>query len=212
MSIHAIRDPRRGLRICLAVAALAWAAAAWGAADMHLAGEETLGSGLAIGLGLLIGVLAPLAALNFWRGAQVFAALRRGEKQVARWTVGAAELAAFSAGEVARNAAGGEQRNLWTPPRDPPPAGLEVIVAEDSLLLGDTWFGFAGSGRLRIAGVGLLQGDPPAIAFRTVTQWVHEHRRQTAHGTLRIPLGAGAGAAAQAVIGHYARIAAGAAG
>jgi len=204
--VRSIHNPRRSVLICVAVALVAWAVVAWGAFEMREADEEAIGPPLKVGLGILPAILAPAFAYNFWCAMTVFAAMRRGENQIGRWTVTAAELAEFAANDSARNALGREHRNTWTPPRQPPPAGLEIIVAADSALVGDTYFALATTSGFKITGVRLLSEGLPAIAFRTVTTWKHEHRVHTAVDALRIPVSRAAGPEAAKVLGHYAQV------
>lgn len=204
--MRSIHNPRRSVLICVAVTLVAWAFVAWGAFEMREAGEEAIGPALKVGVAILPAILAPAFAYNFWCGMKVFAAIRRGENEIGRWTVTAAELAEFSANDSARNALGREHRNAWTPPRQPPLAGLEIIVAADSALVGDTYFALATASGFKISGVQLLSEGLPAIAFRTVTTWAHEHRVHTSVGALRIPVSRAAGPEAAKVLGHYARV------
>ncbi|TWT15109.1 hypothetical protein [Reyranella sp. CPCC 100927] len=206
MHNHGIRNPQRSALICVAVTVVAWAFVAWGALEMHMAGEETLGSGLKIGLALLPAILAPAMFYNFWRGMKVFAAIRRGENEIGRWTATAAELAEFSANDHARNALGRENLNMWTPPRRPPPQGIEIIFVADGVLVGDTYFALITTGMFKITGVRILSESLPAIAFRTGATWMHEHRVHTAVGALRIPVSRAASAAAARVLGHFERV------
>lgn len=201
-----IRNPRRGVLICVAVTVVAWAFVAWGAFEMREAGQEAIGPALKVGLALVPAILAPAFIYNFWRGMKVFAAIRRGENEIGRWTVTAAELAEFSANDSARNALGGENRNAWTPPRKPPLAGLEIIFVADGALVGDTYFALVTTGMFKIIGVQLLSEGLPAIAFRTVTTWAHEHRVHTSVGALRIPVPRTASPEAAKVLRHYARV------
>lgn len=163
-----IRNPQLMALICVAVTLAAWISIGWGVLEMNAAGRETQGSGLKIGLALLPAMLAPLLAFNFWWGMKVIASIRRGEKAIARWSVTAAELAEFAAGDKARNALGAEYLNDWSPPREPPPSGIEVIFVPDGVLVGDTYFGIATTGIFRFSNVWMLAGAPPAITFRTI--------------------------------------------
>ena len=129
-----IRNPQRSMLICVAVTLVAWGSVAWGVIEMNVAGRETAGSGLMIGLALLPAILAPFLIFNFWRGVRVIAAMRRGEWQIARWTVTAAELGEFAASEKAHNARGIESLNDWTPPREMPSSGIEVILDRKSVV------------------------------------------------------------------------------
>jgi hypothetical protein len=194
--------------ICLAITVIAWASIAWGAFEMNATGQETLGSGLKIGLAMLPAIFAPLMAWNFWWAMKVFAAMRRGEKQIARWTVTAAELAEFTASNKARNGLGVEHLNDWSPPREAPPSGIEVIFAADSVLVGDTYFALAISGPFRFTGVWMLIEGPPVIAFRTRTTYANRFSTRTMHGELRIPVSLRAGAEVTRVVTHFERVAA----
>jgi hypothetical protein len=155
-----IRNPGRSVLICIAITVLACLSIAWGVIEMQAAGQETLGSGLKIGVALLPAILAPFMALNFWGGMKVMAAARRGEKQIARWTVPAAELTEFVTSDKARNALRGETVNDWSPPRDAPPEGVEVIFVPDGVLAGDTYFSLVTTGLFRFSGVRMLAEGP----------------------------------------------------
>lgn len=204
-----VRHPRRNMLVCLDVTLVAWASVAWGAFEMGEADQEALGPHLMVGLGLVPAILAPAFALNFWRGVKVFAAIRRGENAIGRWTVSAAELAEFSPNNGRHNALLGENVNVWTPPRAPPPAGLEIIFVADGVLVGDTYFALVTAGIFRIIGVRMLAESPRAIAFRTVMVWGNRFGTRTTIDTLRIPVAGAAGAEAAGVLRHYERVLAG---
>lgn len=201
-----VRNPRRSALICAAVTLVAWASVAWGALEMHAAGRETLGSGLKIGLALLPAILAPFMFTNFWRGMKVFAAIRRGENEIGRWMVSAAELAEFSANNATHNARGGDNLNVWTPPRALPPEGLEIIFVTDGVLVGDTYFALVTTGMFKVSAARMLSESPPAIAFRTVTTWANRFGFRTSVDALRIPVSRAAHAEAAKVLGHYRRV------
>lgn len=201
-----IRNPRRSLLICMTVTLVSWAFVAWGAFEMHAAGQETLGSGLKIGLALLPGILGPLVVYNFWRGMKVFATIRRGENEVGRWTVTAADFAEFAASDKARNTRGGEYLNDWSPSREPPSSGIEVIFVADGVLVGDTYFTLSITGLFRFTGVRMLSESPPAIAFRTIMTWANRFSVRTTVGELRIPVSRLAGAEAAKVVAHFERV------
>ena len=203
-----LRNPRRNMLICVAVTFVAWAFVAWGAFEMHQNGEETLGSALKIGLALLPALLGPFMILNFWLGVKVFAAIRRGEDELARWTVTAAELAGFSAYDDALNALGGENLNDWARPREPAPGGIEIRFVTDGVLVGDTYFGLINSGPFRFTGVRMLSENPPAIAFRTISTSANRFNFRTWVGALRIPVSRAASAEAGKVLDHYRQVSA----
>jgi hypothetical protein len=192
--------------IGVAVTLAACASIAWGLVEMRAAGRETLGSGLKIGLALLPALLGLAIIYNFWRATVVFAAIRRGENVIGRWTVTAVELAEFAACERALTALGGENVNVWAPPRVPPSASLEVIFAADGVLVGDTYFSLVPTGVFRIGGVRLLSDGLPAIAFRTVMILGNRFGFRTSLDALRIPVSRDAMSEANRVVGHFGRV------
>jgi hypothetical protein len=204
------RNPRRNALICAGVTLAAWISVAWGAFEMHWTGEESLRSGLMIGIGLVVGILGPAATYNFWRGMKVFATIRSGGNDVGRWTVTAGDLAEFLAGEDARNALGGGNRNLWTPPREPPPAGLQIIFGPDGVLAGDAYFPLVTTGVMPITGVRILSEGAPAIAFQVVTTAPSRFGGQASVDALRFPVPRLPGAGPARVVRHYQRVIAGA--
>lgn len=204
-----IRNPRRSLLICVAITLVACASIAWGVWDMQSARQETLASGLAIGLALLPAIMAPMLALNFWGAEKKFAAIRRGEGEIGRWRVSAAELAAFASADKARSAQGVDQINDWPPPRDTSPSGIEVIFVPDGVLVGDTYFSLVTTGLFRFSAVWLMPDPAPAIAFRTSTTYANRFNTRTMAGQLRIPVSGGAHAQAANVVTHFSRVAAG---
>lgn len=201
-----LRDPRRNWFISLAGTLVAWAFVAWGALEMREAGQDALGPGLKVGLALLPAIFGPFMIYNFWLGMKVFAAIRRGENEIGRWTVTAAELTEFSARNKALDALGGENLNVWTAPREPLPGGLEVIFVADGVLVGDTYFGLASTGMFKISDIRILSESPPIIAFRAVTTWANRFGIRTSVGTLRIPVSRAASAEAAKVLGHFERV------
>lgn len=201
-----IRNPQRSVLICIVIGLLSLASIAWGVLEMQAEGKETLGSGLKIGLALLPAMLAPLMALNFWGGMKVIAAIRRGENVIARWTVTAAELAEFAASNQTRNALGIAHYNDWSPPRDAPSSGIEVIFTADAVLVGDTYFGLSTSGIYRFSHVWLLSDSGPAVAFRTILTGANRFGTRTTVGELRIPISRIASAEATKVVAHFEQV------
>lgn len=204
-----IRNPQRSMLICVAVTLVAWGSVAWGVIEMNVAGKETAGSGLMIGLALLPAILAPFLIFNFWRGVRVIAAMRRGEWQIARWTVTAAELGEFAASEKAHNARGIESLNDWTPPREMPSSGIEVVFVPDAVLVGDTYFALTTTGFFRFTGVRMIVEGPPVIAFRTLSTYANRFSTRTMAGELRIPVALRAGADVPRVLEHFQGVCAG---
>ncbi len=207
----ALRNPRRYLLISIAVTVTACAFLLWGAIEMYRAGEETFGSGMKIGLALLPAILGPAAAFNFWRGVKVFAAIKRGENEIGRWTVTAADLAEFAPVDDDRNAHGGVYRNVWPRPRDLPTTGLEIIFVADAALVGDTYYALVTTGLFKVTAVGMLVDCAPTIEFVTVTTSVRGGNSvsvRSAVAALRIPVSRSVGAdvAAAGVIDHFRRV------
>lgn len=204
-----IRNPRRSLLICVGVTLAALASIAWGVWDMQATGQETVASGLAIGLALLPAIMAPMLALNFWAAEKKFAAIRRGEGEIGRWKVSAAELAAFVSADKARNAQGADRLNDWSPPREASPSEVDVIFVADGVLVGDTYFSLVTTGLFRFSGVWLRSDGAPAVAFRTATTYANRFNTRTMAGELRVPVSGSAGALAAKVVTHFERVVAG---
>jgi len=200
-----VRNPRRNFLMCVGVTLVAWAFVAWGAYEMRVEEEETVGSALKVGLGLLPAILGPAAIYNFWRGMRVFAAIRRGENEIGRWVVTAAELAEFGLIDNARNLYGGQYFNVWARPRELPPSGLEIIFVADAVLVGDTYFALVTTGMFKFTRVGMLSEGPPTIEFVTVTTWANRFSVRTSVGVLRLPVSR-LGADGAKVLEHYRRV------
>lgn len=204
-----IRNPRHSVIICVVVAVLSWASIAWGIMEMTTAGQETQSSGLKIGLALLPAIIAPLFALNFWSGMKVIARIRRGDNQIARWTVSASDLAAFATSNKTRNALGIEQVNDWSPPRESS-SGIEVIFVPDGVLVGDTYFSLVTVGPYSFSHVWMLTDGAPAVAFRTRLVVANRFGARTTIGELRIPAPSSASADAARVVAHFQQVSTGA--
>lgn len=204
-----IRNPERSVLICLAVTLAAWASIAWGVHEMYATGEDTIGSGLAIGLAIVPAIFGPLLALNFWRGMRVIASIRRGTNAIGGWTVSAAELAEFAVSDKARNALGGEHHNEWHVRPETLASELEVRFAPDGVLVGDTYFPLTTTGLFRFSNVWMLPGTTPAIAFRTLLTLANRFGSRVTVGELRIPVSRPAGAQAAAVVRHFENVSVG---
>jgi len=201
-----IRDPRRQVRICLALLAVSVVALVSGIVAMSTAGGETAVSGIAIALGLLGSVIFFFMLLNFVWGVRVFDAIKRGENMIGRWTVPADEFDRFRANEAGHAADG--HPNDYKPPRDTPPGGVEVVFAKDGMIIGDTYFGLATTGLAHIRQAGIVPGDPLCLGFQTalVTGRAASSGTPTLNtvlGLLRIPVANAAHPEAKAVLDHY---------
>ena len=206
-----VTRPGRSAAICAGGAAVGAAMLAWGVATMAAVEGETPRTALAVGLGLFLVLTCPLLLLNFLWAARIVARLRRGDGVIARWTVGAEVLDQFRDDERRRVAAGDD--NDWRTPRTSPAAGVEVIFAEDAVLVGDTLFGLASTGIAHVRAVETLADSPLTLRFETAMTAVEGAGRNgsivTRFGSLRIPVAPGANEALQRVVGHYRLVLAG---
>lgn len=167
-------------------------------------------SSAAIGLGLFAAFVGAVFAFAFHRTAAEMVALRGGVGVVGRWTVPPATFDLFRSGEARLERQGGP--NGWHVPLETPPGGVEVIVGKDCLVIGDTYFGLPASGLSRITGVDFLQGNPPCIAFTTVTKTLTPYlasKMLIETGTVRIPIAPATQTEAGKVFNHYSDLIAG---
>ena len=204
MRNRGVRRPGRSVLICLAMAVGGTLSVLWGATRMAALGAETPATAIAIGLGLFVGLMGFLFLFNFLWAMRLVGALRRGEGVIRRWTVAPATFEMFREHEDRLRAAGDD--NDYRVPRKTPPAGLEIIFSEDSVLIGDTFFGLASTGLARFRGVQLLSGSPPCLAFDMVTTSATNLSHFRIHhlpGVLRIPVAHNAGDAAARILAHY---------
>ena len=204
MRNRGVRRPGLSVLICLAMAVGGALSVLWGAGRMSALGHETPATAAAIGLGLFAGLMGLLLLFNFLWALRLVGALRRGEGVIARWTVAPATFELFRDREEQLRAVGDD--NDYRVPRQTPAAGLEILFSEDSVLIGDTFFGLASTGMSRFRGVSLLPGSPSCLAFQTVMTGatnLSTIRIYHVPGTLRIPIAHNAGAAAARVLAHY---------
>lgn len=201
-----VRRPDRNVRICLALLGASVIALVSGILAMRSAGAETTASATAIALGLLGSIVFSLMLANFVWATRVFAAIKRGENVIARWTVPADAFDRFREQEAGHAAAG--HPNDYTPPRHTPPEGVEVVFAKDGMVIGDSFYGLATTGLAHIRQVGIVPGDPLCIGFQTAltTGRVRSSgvaKFGTALGLLRIPVAKASHGEAKAVLDHY---------
>lgn len=209
-----VKGPERSLAICVLVSALA-AAAVWsGAREISVSGSQAGWSGVAVGVGLVFLIIAPLMALNFWRAVRAIAALERGRRVIARWTVSAEELAAFNAMDARRSALGPEYRNWYRPPESAPAGGLSVIFGDDAVLLGREYFGLSPTGMFRYGGVQIISDTTPSIEFGVVFTSMHDTGSSVSidrhTGVVRAPIARDALTEARGVLQHFEQVASGA--
>jgi hypothetical protein len=142
---------------------------------------------------------------NFLWAMRLTAAMRRGEKVIARWTVPPGQCDEFRANEAALRAKG--RRNDYKMPRATPAEGIEVIFSEDGVLIGDTFFGLSSTGLARFHAVGTMPGNPVCIAFGMAMTAGRTGASgagfTTITGELRIPVARTANDGARTVLEHY---------
>lgn len=204
MRNNGLRNPARGALICLAMFLGGAVSVMSGASEMQKLGAETVSSAAQIGIGLLAGIMGFLFQFNFWWGVRVMRAMRRGENEIARWTISPDELAAFRKNDDAHTARG--RSNDYDVPASAPAGGLQVIFSADAVLVGDTFFGLTTTGLAHFRSMQVLPEDPPCIEFDTALVWgsnVTVPRIRVSHGVLRIPVSPTATDEAQKVVAHY---------
>ena len=205
-----VRHPRRMLGFLIALAVCAWGAVAMGAYTMNALGLETIFTGLAIGVGFPVAVIATGMTFLAIKSVRTYDAARRGVNAVARWTVSLEEYARFLVNNAERNALGGAYQNDWQTPPTIAPQGLEVVFLVDGVLVGDRYFVLVNSGMMAFAGVQILAGDPQGIEFGTVSTMLATGgstiRTDVKRGTLRVPVARLATAEVARVFEHYQKV------
>ncbi len=200
-----VNNPKRSVLISVAATVAGALALAWGVWTMNSIQGETPFTAVAVSAGGLAVLFGFLMTLNFLWAMRVFARLRRGEGVLARWTVSAETLEAFREDEARRVATDGA--NDWRIPRVAPPEGVEVIFAEDGVLVGDSYFGLASSGIAHVRGMDTLADSPLALRFHTVMSTVRRtssgHTFEDNFGSLRIPVAPGSNDELRRVVEHY---------
>lgn len=201
-----IRNPALQVRICLALLAASVTALVAGILAMRSAGAESAASGIAIAFGIIGTVIFSLMLGNFIWATRIFAAIKRGQNVIARWTVPADVFDRYRANEAAHVAAG--YPNGYKLPRKTPPEGVEVLFATDGMIIGDTYHGLATTGLAHVRQVGIIPGDPPCIGFQTALTTGRATSSggptlQTTLGVLRSPVPSSSGQQANAVLDHY---------
>ena len=154
-------------------------------------------------IGLLILGLGTGCVYYFLWACTRFSALRTGHGVIARWTVSMPDFIAFCA--IDRHFADGVA-NVYRPPRQTPAFGVEVIFAEDGLLIGDCYFPLIQNGRSRFTHVHWINGHPAILEFSTAATADCGTRPACtlpAVASLRVPIAPSAARRAQRVAAHY---------
>lgn len=203
MRNRGIRNPELNALIAFALFAMGTAGIVYGAVTMRRLGEETGATASAIGIGIVFAVIGFFMTLNFLWAVQLTRAMRRGERVIARWTVPADAFEAFRTADAARTKLGTD--NDYRLPRRIPPSGIDVIFANDAVLIGNTYFGLSSSGLARFKSAKLLTGTP-MLEFDTRLLSARSEPRvkvQDIEGVLRIPVAPTASDDARRVVAHY---------
>lgn len=204
-----IGNPGRSVVIAVVILVVGTASVVSGALDMRALGHETTSTAARVGGGLFVGIFGLFATINFVWAVRRVSAIRRGEGQIARWTVSPETLAKFRQQEATRHATAPNEFRL---PRNIPPEGLEIVVARDAVVVGKAFFGLGKSGPAGFTSVALVPGDPPVLAWGTRLIYAAGGTVtviRKVRGALRVPVvGAARGDAAK-VVAHYEAVLAG---
>jgi len=157
-------------------------------------------------LGIFPALLGPIAFLFYLHYAGRVRAMRRGEGLVGRWTVSADAFRRFRDAE-ARIPARSVIVNYYRPPRAVPEAGVEVLVSDSGVLIGEGYFPLSTIGARRVESVRHAEAVPDALEFSIGLAGMARTSRATVQSTrtlyvLRVPV-EGADAAANAVLRHF---------
>ncbi|HEX4933553.1 MAG TPA: hypothetical protein VFV33_10275, partial [Gemmatimonadaceae bacterium] len=199
-----VRTPMRNAVLWGLLTALAIALVVLGVADMRATGRS--GSPL-LALGLFPALLSPIVFVHYLITGRVVRDLQNGRSAIARWTVPAEQFARFCEGDE-RIAAESFSPNFYKPPDAVPAGGVEVIFAEDGVLIGGGYFPLSATGGRRVTRVRYLASNPPAIEFGTImsglvrTSSATMAARRTAE-TLRVPVATDATVQAADVVRRF---------
>jgi hypothetical protein len=102
-------------------------------------------------------------------------------------------------------------RNAYRTPKATPPEGVEVVFAEDGVIIGDTYFGLPVTGMLSFQEVGIRPGNPMAFEFRLTLYSFYRTssggvRTQTAPYVVRAPIATTATEEAARVLEHFRNV------
>lgn len=163
-----------------------------------------------LALGLLPTLLGPIFFVHYLRKIGVFSAMRSGRTAIARWTVPPEEFNRFRE-EQQRIPARSIMTNFYKPPRTTPEAGVEVIFADDGVLIGGGYFPLSPTRGRRLQSVRYIASDPPTIEFGTMintmvrTSSATIETNRTAE-SLRVPVSTDARKQAGEVVERYQAI------
>jgi hypothetical protein len=178
-----------------------------GVADMRETGRT---SSPLLMLGLFPALLGPIFFIYYLSRIRVFRDLQSGRSAIARWTVPAEQFNRFRE-EEGRIPAHSIMINFYQPPKTTPAGGVEVIFADDGVLIGGGYFPLSTTRGRRVQSVRYIASNPPSIEFGTVlktmvrTSSATSATRSTAE-KLRVPVSVDATKQAGEVVQRYQAI------
>lgn len=160
-----------------------------------------------LALGIFPALLGPMAIVVYLHYASRVRAMRRGEGLLGRWTVSADAFSRLREAE-ARIPARSVIVNYYRPPASIPETGMEVLVSDSGVLIGEGYFPLSSSGSRCVESVRRAEAVPDALEFSVGLASMARTSRATIQSTrtlyvLRFPVGEGADAAVNAVLRHY---------
>jgi hypothetical protein len=199
-----IRNPGRNAAISGVITGVSFILVALGAMEMRTTGRS--GSPLLM-LGLFPALLGPIFFIYYLSKIRVFCDLQSGRRAIARWTVTPEKFRQFC-DEEQRVPAGSILTNFYQPPHVIPLGGVEVIFAQDGVLIGDGYFPLSTTGGRRVESVKTIASDPPTIEFGTVLITAVRTSSATTRKTrisekLRVPVDPGALPKADEIVRFY---------
>lgn len=196
-----MRNPGRKLLIWLAIAVLGWVAiAASFDASRRLDEDWTVAVLGVTGVILFpVGLVYMAWALALLRGQTK---LRHGHRLLARWHVEAEEWQQFIAFDRIRAGSGSGLANDYRPEKQDHTRGVEVLIGETGLAIGDLYQVLRRGGLPALHGCYWLPApaDPQCLEFHVV------YPRRAGPGTrlcVRVPIAASAHGAARQVFDHF---------
>lgn len=195
-----MRDPPRKALYCLLALLAGAGLVAFGAAREARIGEDwTAIAPIVVGLGILpFALVTFIQALFAWRGRTL---LLRGEDVIARWQVFPGEWEQFRRLDGQRAAEEPSLANDMRIRKAVPDAPIEVIVGRKSLLVDGSYHSLRPGGLPEFRGVGWLEGPPACLEFSLA--YPRGRYGGVTRFTLRVPVPAGARAAARQVFAHF---------
>lgn len=205
-----VEKPWRSFWICVAITLVGAGLMAWGGLSGGFEGQDASLPGGAVAVGLLVVVMGPLLALNFYRGVGAIASLRAGKGVIAQWTVNADDLAAFLRHDAERSARGPLFENWCAPSGVTNAGGVRVAFSDEALLFGDTYFGLPARGIVQFLGVQIYDASPAVVEFSVQLSSFRPTASAFAVdrnlGCVRVPIAPEARDAAELVRRHYASV------